>query len=131
MTAKLTHIAGIGGTTAAVLVQHKFKTVAAIAHAEIDELSAVPGFSAARAEKTIDAAKQLLDSTITGIDTDADAANSDIEAALNEFASQADATKAKKDKKKKDKKKKGKTKDKKNKKNKKNKKKNKKNKKGK
>lgn len=114
MSVKITNITGIGSTTASVLVQYNFKTVAAIAHAEIEALSAVPGFSAARAENTINAAKQLLDSTIAGQDASSIVAGS----------GQVESKKAKKDRKKKDKKAKGKNKDKK--KNKKHKKKNKK-----
>ncbi|MCG6938640.1 MAG: helix-hairpin-helix domain-containing protein [Gammaproteobacteria bacterium] len=132
MSANITNIAGIGSATASVLVQHKFKTVASIAHAEIDELSAVPGFSTLRAEKTINAAKQLLDSTISNLHIDTGAANAE---SINETTSIAEIDKPKKEhkEKNKDKKLKAKNKDKKkDKKNKKNKNKNKKkNKKGK
>jgi hypothetical protein len=87
---KLINIAGIGSITATILSQHKFKTVASIAHAEVEELSAVPGFSAARAEKTINAAKQLLDSTISNLDTDA---------SISKASSEAENKKAKQEKK--------------------------------
>ena len=44
-------------------MDHGFKTVESIADTTIEKLSAVPGFSVIRAQKTIDAAKQLLAST--------------------------------------------------------------------
>ena len=63
MATQLTEIAGIGSTTAHILKNHGFKTVKSIADATIGKLSAVPGFSAARAQKTIDAAKKSPGST--------------------------------------------------------------------
>ena len=72
MASEITNIAGIGSTTAAVLSQHKFSTVASIANTTVEQLSAVPGFSDARAGKTIDAARQLLDSVKAGPANDAD-----------------------------------------------------------
>jgi len=93
MTTKITNIAGIGSTTAAILSEYKFDTVASIAHATVEALSAVPGFSVARAEKTIHAANKLLGSTASG--SDIGAADSPGEADTQ--------TESKKDKKKKDK----------------------------
>lgn len=71
MTTEITNIAGVGSTTAAILSEHKFNTVASIANATVEALSAVPGFSAARAEKTIKTAKQLSGSVESGSGTEA------------------------------------------------------------
>lgn len=71
MSSEITNIAGVGSTTAAVLSQHKFSTVASVANTTIEELTTVPGFSVARAEKIITAAKQLLNLAETGSANDA------------------------------------------------------------
>ncbi len=63
MAAPLIEITGIGPAAAQTLMDHSFKTVESIADTTIEKLSAVPGFSVIRAQKTIDAAKQLLAST--------------------------------------------------------------------
>jgi outer membrane biosynthesis protein TonB len=63
MAAPLIKITGIGPAAANTLMDHGFKTVESIADTAVEELSAVPGFSVIRAQKTIDAAKQLLAST--------------------------------------------------------------------
>lgn len=59
-------IRGIGPQTAKNLVEHGFSDVGTIAGASAAELAAVPGFSLARAEKTIEAAKALTASGETG-----------------------------------------------------------------
>ena len=66
MAAQLIKITGIGPAAAQTLMDHGFKTVESIADTTIEKLSAVPGFSVIRAQKTIDAAKQLLASTTSG-----------------------------------------------------------------
>lgn len=53
-------IRGIGPQTAKNLVEHGFADIAAIARAAVADLASVPGFSVARAEKTIEAAKDLM-----------------------------------------------------------------------
>lgn len=52
-------IRGIGPQTAKNLVEHGFADVGTIAGASVADLAAVPGFSVARAEQTIAAAKAL------------------------------------------------------------------------
>jgi hypothetical protein len=56
----LEKIGGIGPQTAKNLVEHGFADVGAIAGAAVADLAAVPGFSVARAEKTIKAARALV-----------------------------------------------------------------------
>ena len=56
------NIRGIGPQTAKTLVEHGFADVGAVAGAAVADLAAVPGFSVARAEKTIEAAKALMGS---------------------------------------------------------------------
>ena len=63
MAAPLIKITGIGPAAAQTLMDHGFKTVESIADTTVEKLSAVPGFSVIRAQKTIDAANQLLAST--------------------------------------------------------------------
>ena len=60
---QLTDIQGIGESTAALLVQHGFNTVRAVAEAPVESLSTVPGFQMARAEVIIKAAEELLSQT--------------------------------------------------------------------
>ena len=69
MVEQLIEITGIGSAAANTLMNHGFKSVISIADATIEELSAVPGFSAVRAGKTIAAAKQLLNSKAAGSNT--------------------------------------------------------------
>jgi hypothetical protein len=69
MTISLTRIPGIGTSTAKVLMESGFKSASEIAQATIAQLIGVPGFSAARAGRTIKAAGELLSAS-------ADAANS-------------------------------------------------------
>ena len=59
---KLEDIPGIGPQTAKVLAEHGFADAAGIARATVDALAAVPGFSEARAKRTIDAARSLAPS---------------------------------------------------------------------
>jgi transcription termination factor NusA len=125
MPSKVTNISGIGSTTAAILSEHNFKSVESIAQSTVEELSAVPGFSASRADKIIIAARQLLDSKASGsgIDTDTSEADASMEPAKAESKKDKAKNKKTKGKKKKDKTKaKDKKKNKKNKKDKKNKK---------
>jgi len=63
MAAPLIEITGIGPAAVQPLMDHGFKTVKSIADTTIEKLTAVSGFSVLRAQKTIDAAKQLLAST--------------------------------------------------------------------
>jgi transcription termination factor NusA len=56
----ITSIPGIGGATAAVLNKHGFRTLEDLASASPDALSAVPGFGAKRATRTIEAARTAL-----------------------------------------------------------------------
>jgi hypothetical protein len=66
MAAQLVEITGIGSVAARTLVRHGFKTVESIVVTTTEKLSAVQGFSVIRAQKTIDAAKQLLASEVSG-----------------------------------------------------------------
>ena len=58
----LKEIRGIGPQATKKLIEHGFKDIEAIAGAAVADLAAVPGFSVARAEKTIEAAKVLMSS---------------------------------------------------------------------
>ena len=60
MTVALTRIPGIGPGTAKVLLEKGFKSADQIAQTTIEQLVSVPGFSTARASKTIEAATELL-----------------------------------------------------------------------
>ena len=60
MAAPLTDITGIGPAAVQPLMDHGFKTIESLADTTVEKLSAVSGFSSIRAQKTIDAAKQLL-----------------------------------------------------------------------
>jgi NAD-dependent DNA ligase len=88
-------ITGIGPAAAATLGEHGFSTLKALAKASVEQVSTVPGFSAARAQKVIAAAAELLAST-TAETAAADTPEKD----------DKDKKKKKKDKKKKDKKRK-------------------------
>ena len=95
----ITDITGIGPAAAEALSEHRIKTVARLASASVETITAIPGFSAARAEWVIAAAGELLaesGTTPAATDTGKESSNKD-----------------KKDKKKKKKKKKNKGKDKK------------------
>ena len=95
----ITDITGIGPAAAEALAEHRIKTVARLATASVEKITAIPGFSAARAEWVIAAAGELLaesGTTPAATDTGKESSNKD-----------------KKDKKKKKKKKKNKGKDKK------------------
>ena len=97
-------IPGIGPAAAEALAEHRIRGLASLARASVEKISAVPGFSEARAERVIAAAAELL------------AASGATPPAKNKMAETAGKTKVgggkhKKDKK--DKKKKGKGKDKK------------------
>jgi len=61
----LTGISGIGPQAAKLLYDNGFKTVQAVAKASPEALSKVQGFSAARSEKTIQAAVAMLADTET------------------------------------------------------------------
>jgi Holliday junction resolvasome RuvABC DNA-binding subunit len=53
-------IPGIGPAAAAALAEHSIKTLTDLAKASVETISAVPGFSEARATRVIDAARDLL-----------------------------------------------------------------------
>ncbi|MDC1286670.1 helix-hairpin-helix domain-containing protein [Gammaproteobacteria bacterium] len=60
MTTALTKISGIGPSTAKVLTENGFNSARQLADTTIAQLSRVPGFSTARASRTIQAANALL-----------------------------------------------------------------------
>ena len=60
MTIALSGISGIGPNTAKVLMENGFKSANDIAQATIAQLIGVPGFSTARASRTIKAANELF-----------------------------------------------------------------------
>ena len=60
MTTALTKIPGIGPSTAKVLTENGFKSARQLADTTIAQLSKVPGFSTARASRTIKAANAML-----------------------------------------------------------------------
>ena len=94
MKPAITDISGIGPAAAAVLHEHGIKTLASLARAPVDKISAVPGFSEARATRVIAAASELLAATATKQPDDAEAN------AAAEAAEAAEAgSKGKKDKK--------------------------------
>ena len=84
-------ITGIGPAAAAALGEHGFSSLKALARASVEQVSTVPGFSTARAQKVIVAAAELLASTTT-------------ETATADKPETEEKNKKKKDKKKKDKK---------------------------
>jgi hypothetical protein len=91
MKPAITDISGIGPAAAAVLHEHGIKTLASLARAPVEKISAVPGFSEARATRVIAAASELLAATATKQPDDAEA---------NAAAEAAEAgSKGKKDKK--------------------------------
>jgi len=60
MTTALTKVSGIGPSTAKVLTENGFESAQQLADTTILQLSKVPGFSTARASRTIKAANALL-----------------------------------------------------------------------
>jgi len=60
MKAAITDISGIGPAAAAALGEQGFGSLKALARASAEQVSAVPGFSDARAQKVIAAAAELL-----------------------------------------------------------------------
>ena len=88
-------ITGIGPAAAAALGEHGFSSLKALARASVEQVSDVPGFSTARAEKVIAAAAELQ-------------ATPDAEAAASDKPQKDRKDKKKKDKKKDKKGKKGK-----------------------
>ena len=56
MSIALTRIPGIGPSTAKILIENGFKSAQQLADSTIAQLAAVPGFGAARASRTINAA---------------------------------------------------------------------------
>jgi len=73
MKPAITDISGIGPAAAAALHEHGIKTLASLARAPVDKISAVPGFSEARATRVIAAASELLAATATKQPDDAEA----------------------------------------------------------
>jgi len=61
----ITDIPGIGPAAATALGEHRIKTLAKLASASVETVSAVPGFSEARAASVIAAAGELLAATGT------------------------------------------------------------------
>ena len=53
-------ITGIGPAAAEALAEHRIRTVASLARAPVEKITAVPGFSDARAARVIAAAGELL-----------------------------------------------------------------------
>ncbi len=101
-------IPGIGPAAAAALAEHRIKTLAELARASVETVSAVPGFSEARAIKVIAAANELLPAATTVKDESGDKPLKDRKAKKDKGKDK----KGKGKKKKKDKKNKGKKKDK-------------------
>ena len=58
-------IPGIGPAAAAALGEHRIKTLASLARAPVEKITAVPGFSEARAIRVIAAAADLLATSAT------------------------------------------------------------------
>ncbi|MEN8204931.1 MAG: helix-hairpin-helix domain-containing protein [Pseudomonadota bacterium] len=96
-------IPGIGPAAAETLAEHRIKGLVSLSKASIEQITAIPGFSEARAARVIAAATELLaESGTTRPDTDKGASVKQSKVAV----------KGKKDKKEKKKKNKGKGKDK-------------------
>jgi len=72
MKASIIDIAGIGPAAANTLGEHGFNSVKALARASVEQVSAVPGFSTARAQKVIAAATELLATSGAGAAAAAD-----------------------------------------------------------
>lgn len=60
MKTAIIDIPGIGPATEATLAEHGFRTVKKLAKTSREQLAGVPGFSAARADRAISAARELL-----------------------------------------------------------------------
>ena len=60
-------IPGIGPAAQGTLAEHGIRTLRKLAGTSVTKLATVPGFSEARAGKVIDAASDLLASTVSGI----------------------------------------------------------------
>jgi len=56
-------IPGIGPAAAETLAEHRIRTLAALARASVEKISAIPGFSEARAASVIAAAAELTAAT--------------------------------------------------------------------
>ena len=97
MKPAITDITGIGPAAANALSEHGFSSLRALARASVAQVSAVPGFSTARAEKVIAAAAELQATP-----------EAETAAAASDKPKKDRKEKKKKDKKKKDKKGKGK-----------------------
>lgn len=110
MSLELTELTGVGPRGAEILAEHGFRSLKAIAAANVEALSQVPGFSEARAQKCINQAKTLLaNDTITATEIESTAS----EIISMPFTGKKDKPeKTKKDKEKKSKDKKRKQKDK-------------------
>ena len=70
----ITDISGIGPAAAAALGDHRIKSVASLARASVETVTAVPGFSEARAVRVIAAANELLVVSATSQSTDEETA---------------------------------------------------------
>ena len=76
----ITDITGIGPAAAEALAEHRIKTVANLATASVETITAIPGFSAARTERVIAAAGELLaesGTTPAATDTGKESSNKD------------------------------------------------------
>jgi hypothetical protein len=76
----ITDITGIGPAAAEALAEHRIKTVANLATASVETITAIPGFSAARTERVIAAAGELLaesGTTPAATDTEKESSNKD------------------------------------------------------
>jgi len=102
MKQAITDISGIGPAAAAALGEQGLGSLKALARASVEQVSAVPGFSTARAQKVIAAAAELLATPAAGAATSGEAETGSKE------KKKKDGKKGGKDKKKKDRKKKGK-----------------------
>ena len=67
-------IPGIGPAAAAALGEHRIKTLASLARAPVEKITAVPGFSEARALRVIAAAADLLATSATSQATETETA---------------------------------------------------------
>jgi len=104
----ITDIPGVGPAAAAALGEHHIKTLAKLASASVEAVSAVPGFSESRAARVIAAAGELLAASGTS-QTAKDKGGKSVKEDKPAGKGKGKGKKDKKDKKKKDKdKKKGK-----------------------
>ena len=60
MKPAINDIPGIGPAAVATLAEHRIKSLTSLARASVEKVSAIPGFSEARATKVIAAAAELL-----------------------------------------------------------------------